>query len=284
MYNRVDGQYTRAVQADGSNRPADSSEFAQTLSELARRESRPSGELFDRMGLCFSKPHTSDVIVDSPSASRYSISSLPSSSELSSTPSSVRSLFNYRTAELSEANVNGICVGLVAEWLLDLPSSPSSRMRALLPDTEKHRSAASRQEQYEKLKAQLINDGADGGNLQARSTTLRKAGLEPFAEDTRYRFDTSSCIEIVKEITKDESIYLVRMGFAGGGAHIIATVTSNGATTLFDPNYGEFDVPSGQLGGLFKSLAERYRSPPNNLELSTVATQRISTVATQRMM
>ncbi|WP_439367454.1 YopT-type cysteine protease domain-containing protein [Bradyrhizobium sp. DASA03005] len=230
------------------------------------------------MGLCFSKPHTSDVILDSPSTSRHSISSLSSSSESSSAASPVRSLFDYRTAELPEANVSGICVGLVAEWLLDLPSSPSSRMRALLPDTEKHRSAGSRQEQYEKLKAQLKNDGAEGSrDLQARSTTLRNADLQPSAEETRYRFDTSSCIDrIVKEITKDESMYLVRMRFAAGGAHIIATVTSNGATTLFDPNYGEFDVPSDRVGGLFKSLAERYRSPPNNLDILTVATQRMT--------
>ncbi|WP_370141794.1 YopT-type cysteine protease domain-containing protein [Bradyrhizobium yuanmingense] len=58
--------------------------------------------------------------------------------------------------------------------------------------------------------------------------------------------------------------------------HIIATVTSNGATTLFDPNYGEFYVPSGRLVGLFKSLAECYRSPPNNLDIATVATQRMT--------
>ncbi|WP_271501514.1 YopT-type cysteine protease domain-containing protein [Bradyrhizobium sp. CCBAU 11357] len=148
-------------------------------------------------------------------------------------------------------------------------------MRALLPDTEKHRSAARRQEQYEKLRAELKNEGADGGNLQARSATLRNAGLEPSAEDTRYGFDTSSCIQIVKEITKDESMYLVRMGFAGGRSHVIATVTSNGATTLFDPNCGEFTVPSDGLGGVFMRLAERYRSAPNNLELLTVATQKM---------
>ncbi|MCA1360888.1 C58 family peptidase [Bradyrhizobium sp. IC3069] len=277
MYNRLDGQYTRADQADGSIKPEDSSEFAQTLTEVARRESLPSGELIDRMGLCFSKPHTSESIVYSPSNSRHS-SSLSSSSELSSTDSPVRALFDYRTAELPEANVNGICVGLVAEWLLNLPSSPSSRMRALLPDTEKHRSAASRQEQYEELKAQLKNDGAEGShNLQAKSTTLRDAGLEPSAEETRYRFDTSSCIDqIVKELTEDASMYLVSLRFAAGGAHMIATVTSNGTTTLFDPNYGEFSVPSDEVGELFKSLAERYRSPPNKMYISTVVTQRVT--------
>ncbi|WP_333939849.1 YopT-type cysteine protease domain-containing protein [Bradyrhizobium sp. CCBAU 11357] len=89
------------------------------------------------MGLCFSKPHTSDVIVDSPSASSDSISSLSSSSELSSTPSPARSLFKYRTAELSEANVSGICVGLVAEWLLDLPSSPKNANEGSAPGHRK---------------------------------------------------------------------------------------------------------------------------------------------------
>lgn len=278
MYNRVDGEYTRPGQADELSRPADSSEFAQTLTEVARRESLPSDESVDRMGLCFSKPHTSDAIDSSPSTSRHSTSSLSSSSELSSAGSPVRDLFDYRTAELSEANVSGICVGLVAEWLLSLPSNPSSRMRALLPGTENHSSAARRQGEYERVLTSLKEDTAEGShNLQAKSTMLRNAGLEPSGEQTGYRFGTSSRIDkIVKEVTRDASRYWVRLNFVGGGGHSIATATSNGTTTLFDPNHGEFAVASDRVGGLFKSLAERYSSPPNNLDISTVVTQRIT--------
>ncbi|WP_439399782.1 YopT-type cysteine protease domain-containing protein [Bradyrhizobium sp. PMVTL-01] len=236
------------------------------------------------MGLCFSKPHTSDAIDSSPSTSRHSTSSLSSSSELSSGASPVRDLFDYRTAELSEANDSGICVGLVAEWLLSLPSSsssrssPSSRMRALLPGTENHSSAARRQGQYEQVFTLLKEDGAEGShNLQAKSTMLRDAGLEPSGEQTGYRFGTSSRIaKIVKEVTQDASRYWVRLNFVGGGGHSIATATLNGTTTLFDPNYGEFSVASNRVGGLFKSLAERYSSSPNNLDISTVVTQRIT--------
>ncbi|MDA9406026.1 YopT-type cysteine protease domain-containing protein [Bradyrhizobium sp. CCBAU 45384] len=278
MYNRVDGEYTRREQADSLSRPADSSEFAQTLTEVARRESLPRDESVNRMGLCFSKPHTADAIDSSPSTSRHSTSSLSSSSELSSAASPVRDLFGYRTAELSEANVSGICVGLVAEWLISLPSSPSSRMRALLPGTENHSSAARRQGQYEQVVTLLKEDGAEGSHsLQAKSAMLRDAGLEASAEQTGYRFGTSSCIdEIVQEVTQDASRYWVRLNFVGGGAHSIATATSNGTTTLFDPNYGEFAVAPDRLGGLFKSLAERYSSPPNNRDIATVVTQRVT--------
>ncbi|WP_271606824.1 YopT-type cysteine protease domain-containing protein [Bradyrhizobium sp. CCBAU 11445] len=228
------------------------------------------------MGLCCSKPRTSDAIIYSPSTSEPSTSSLSSSSNPSSPARPIRPLFEYRTAELSEANVNGICVGLAAEWLLDLPSSPSSRMRALRPGTQNHSSAAMRQQRYEELKTLLQSDRGEGShNLQAKSTMLREAGLEPFARETRYRFGTSSRIDqIVNEVADDGSIYLVSLRFAAGGAHTIATSTSNGMTTLFDPNYGEFTVRSDQMGELFESLADRYRNP-NRHDIATVVTQRM---------
>ncbi|MCA1437334.1 C58 family peptidase [Bradyrhizobium sp. BRP20] len=272
MYNRVSGQSTRPNQTNEPSQPADSSEFAQTLMDLARRESSSPGELPDKMGLCCSRPHTSDANIYSPSTSDSSITSLSSSSSPSSPARPIPPLFGYRTAELSEANVNGICVGLAAEWIRNLPSSPSSRMRALRPGTETHSSAAVLQQRYERLKA-----AESSHNSQARSTMLREAGLEPSAEQKRYRFGTSSRIgQIVSEVTHDPSIYLVSLRFAEGDAHMIATSTSNGMTTLFDPNYGEFTVRSNQMGELFKSLADRYRNPPNELDISMVVTQRMT--------
>ncbi|WP_245508894.1 YopT-type cysteine protease domain-containing protein [Bradyrhizobium nanningense] len=228
------------------------------------------------MGLCCSKPHSLDAITYSPGTSPPSTSSLSSGSDSSAATSPVRPLFEYRTAELPEANVSGICVGLAAEWLLDLPSSPSSRMRALRPGAANHRSAATRQQRYEELKSLLRSESAEQShNVRAKSLMLREAGLEPSTVGTRYRFGTSSRIApIVNEVTKDASVYLVSLRFAGGGAHTIATSTSNGMTTLFDPNYGEFTVPSDQMAALFKSLAERYRSP-NGHVISTVVTQRV---------
>ncbi|MDA9463119.1 peptidase C58 [Bradyrhizobium sp. CCBAU 53415] len=272
MYNRVNGQSTRPTQTNEPSQPEDSREFAQTLTDFARREGPPAGELPDKMGLCCSKPHTSDANIYSPSTSDPSISSLSSSSNPPSPARPIAPLFDYRTAELPEANVNGICVGLAAEWIRNLPSSPSSRMRALRPGTQIHSSAAVLQQRYEHLKT------AEGShNPQARNMMLREAGLEPSAEQTRYRFGTSSRIDqIVNEVTHDPSIYLVSLRFAAGGAHLIATSTSNGMTTLFDPNYGEFTVRSDQMADLFKSLADRYSSPPNGLDISTVVTQRMT--------
>nr|WP_245327105.1 YopT-type cysteine protease domain-containing protein [Bradyrhizobium sacchari] len=224
-------------------------------------------ELPDKMGLCCSKPHTSDEIIYSPSTSNSSPSSLSSSSHPLSEESHVRPLFEYRTAELAEANADGICVGLTAEWLLNLQSSPSSRMSALRPGTDSHSSAAMRQSRYEDLK-----EGSH--NLEARSTMLSEAGLEPSAAQTRYEFDTSMG-QIASEVANDESAYLVSLRFAAGGAHTIATSTSNGMTTLFDPNYGEFTVRPDQMGEFFESLADRYSSSPNRLDISTVAIQSV---------
>ncbi|TFV68963.1 YopT-type cysteine protease domain-containing protein [Bradyrhizobium frederickii] len=277
MYNRVSDRSTRPNQADEPSGSADSYEFAQALTDLAQRESPPSRELSDKMGLCCSKPQTSDAVIYSPSTLEPSTSSLSSSSNPSSPARPIRPLFEYRTAELSEANVDGICVGLAAEWLLNLPSSPSSRMTALRPGTQNHSSAAIRQQRYEDLKSLLRRNRAEGShNLQAKRTMLREAGLEPFAQETRYRFGTSSRIDqIVNEVADDRSIYLVSLRFAAGGAHTIATSTSNGMTTLFDPNYGEFTVRSDQMGELFKSLAYRYWNP-NRHDISTVVTLRMT--------
>ncbi|MGY2843895.1 YopT-type cysteine protease-like protein [Bradyrhizobium sp. USDA 4524] len=277
MYNRVGGQSIRSDQADESNQSADTGSFAQALTECVQRESLPPEELSDRMGLCCSRPHTSDANVYSPGSSSPSTSSLSSDSNPSSPGRPIRHLFQYRTAELPGANVNGICVGLAAEWLRNQHSSPASRMGALRPGAENHASAAVRQRRYEDIKTELRNDRAGGShNLQAKSTMLREAGLEPADEQTRYRFGSSSRIaQIVNEVTADPSIYLLGLRFAAGGAHTMATSTSNGMTTLFDPNYGEFTVRSDQMGELFKSLADRY-SNLNGHDISTVVTQRMT--------
>ncbi|QOZ11722.1 YopT-type cysteine protease domain-containing protein [Bradyrhizobium sp. CCBAU 51765] len=276
MYNRVSDRSTRPNQADEPSGSADSYQFAQAMTDLAQRESPPCGELSDKMGLCCSKPQTSNAIIYSPSTSEPSTSSLSSSSNPSSPARPIRPLFEYRTAELSGANVNGICVGLAAEWLLNLPSSPSSRMRALRPGTQNHSSAAMRQQRYEDLKRLLRRNRAEGSHdLQAKSTMLREAGLEPFAQETRYRSGTSCIEQIVNEVADDRSIYFVSLRFAAGGAHTIVTSTSNGMTTLFDPNYGEFTVRSDQMGELFNSLADRYRNP-NRHDISTVVTLRMT--------
>nr|WP_225159345.1 YopT-type cysteine protease domain-containing protein [Bradyrhizobium sp. BRP56] len=229
------------------------------------------------MGSCCSRPDTSDASVYSPGPSDPSTSSLSSESSRSSPARPTRDLFDYRTAELPEANVNGICVGLVVEWLLNLHSSPSSRMSALHPGTQNHVSAAARQRRYDEIRTELRKNGPAGShNLQARSAMLQEADLQPSDEQSRYSFGSSSGMaQMVSEVTADPSIYLIGLRFAAGGKHTIATSTSNAMTTLFDPNYGEFTVRSDQMDEVFKSLAERYRKPPNRHEISTVVTQRV---------
>ncbi|WP_236843072.1 YopT-type cysteine protease domain-containing protein [Bradyrhizobium icense] len=178
---------------------------------------------------------------------------------------------------MPQANVDGICVGLTAEWLGNLSNSPSTRMNALLPGSESHASAAGRQRQYEGLKRLLRREGAGASqaDLQAQNTMLQEAGLAPSGREKKYSFgEPSSFSRMLDKITEDGSNYLLSLYFAGGDAHTIATTASNGMTTLFDPNYGEFTVQSDQMAGLFQSLANRYRNP-NGQHLSTVTTQKM---------
>lgn len=270
MYDRISGSSTCTRQADEPSQSVDSGSFTETLAGLAPQWSSQPGELPDKMGACCSKPHTSDANVQTSSASDPSTSS---------PESPATSLFEYRTADLRDANVDGICVGLTAEWFRNLNNSPSTRMSALTPGSQTHASAAERQQQYQNLKDQLRSRGAGSSqaDLQAQNTILEDAGLEPAGEEKRFAFGKSSNVKrMVNEINEDGSNHLLSLYFAEGGAHTVATSASNGRTTVFDPNYGEFTVRSDpdQMASLLQSLANRYRNP-NGQHLSTITTQRM---------
>ncbi|WP_246668278.1 YopT-type cysteine protease domain-containing protein [Bradyrhizobium elkanii] len=186
-------------------------------------------------------------------------------------------MFEYRTVELAQANVDNICLGLTSEWLGNLRYSPTSRINALTPGSEGHRAAAERQRQYQHLRAGLRSDGVESSqaDLQAKNTVLRELRLDPAGKEKEYSFDEpTSSARMFDKITADGSRHILSLRFAEGGRHSIATSASDGTTTLFDPNYGEFDVRSGEMDGLFHSLADRYRDP-NGLTLSTISTQKI---------
>jgi len=302
MYDRISGSFAFVSQADEPAHSVDSDGFTQTIAGLPCRSvsdphvssisapTRPFSldprtpmvklerfsyagdelaalQLPDKRGLCVSRPHTSDVNLHSSSSSSPSTSA-------PARPST--SLFDFRTAELSDANVGNICVGLTTEWLRHLDHSASARMNALLPGSEVHASAAERQQQYQQLKDVLLAGATPSqADLEAQNTILYEAGLAPSGREKKYRFgEPSSFSRMLEKITQDGSNYLLSFYFAEGGAHLAATSASNGMTTLFDPNYGEFTVPSDQMHSLFQSLANRYRNP-NGLHLSIVTTQRV---------
>ncbi|NRP75786.1 Cysteine protease avirulence protein AvrPphB [Ensifer psoraleae] len=228
-----------------------------------------SDELPEKKGICVSKPQTAG-------ASRHSSDSSTSASTSSPTSSST-SVFEYRTAELPHANVNGICVGLSAEWLLNHNNPAPVRMMALMPGSERHTTATERQERYQNLKRLLRSEGAGAheADRQAQNVMLREAGLAPSEEEKKYQFgEHSSFSRMVRKITQDHSTYLLGLYFAEGDAHTIVTSASNGTMTLFDPNYGEFSARSRNAASLMQSLANRYRNP-NGKHLSIITTQRM---------
>ncbi|MDA9497817.1 YopT-type cysteine protease domain-containing protein [Bradyrhizobium sp. CCBAU 11357] len=188
-------------------------------------------------------------------------------------------LFALRTATLAEANVDGICVGLIGEWLRNLPNSPRSRMNALEPESKAHRAAAEMQDKYQDIRARLRREGVNHSeaNMRAKNTVLREAtGLELIGEESVYSFDKpEERLRMRQQITADGSKHLLSLRFADvQPRHAIATSASNGEITLFDPNYGEFTGPSEEswTKELFQRLSNRYRSP-NGLIISTITTQ-----------
>jgi YopT-type cysteine protease-like protein len=189
---------------------------------------------------------------------------------------SADSVFGYRTAELHGANANLICVGLTAEWLTAAASGTAAeRMQALGPASERNAFAAARHRQYETNRYRLESEGADPAeaDLAAMNDVLRRAGLDPEEVVRRHRFtDPASLSSLLRKVTREGATHVLGLFFAEGGAHSVATRTSDGLTTLFDPNHGEFTVRASQAQELFEALANRYRHP-DGLNLSTITAQ-----------
>lgn len=222
---RISTSSTDAHQADESSESTDDGNFAGRLADLTLQGNLSPGGACEKMGLCCSRPHTSDAHIPTPS----SVSLTPPSSSPGSSPSPsqrpIIPLFEYRTAGLRGANVDGICAGLAAEWLLNLPSSPRSRMSALRPGSQTHVSAAMRQQRYEELKNRLQDNQPE--DFQPRDIMLQEAGLQPSKRRWGYQFGRSSEIAgIVDEVTEDPSVYLLSLRFPEGWpGHLVATST-----------------------------------------------------------
>ncbi|MGL3210434.1 YopT-type cysteine protease domain-containing protein [Bradyrhizobium sp. BR 1433] len=305
MHNRIGGPSTRPSQTHEASEPVDSDSFRQILAGVSsrsmtdphansspgptrprsivseppiieferlpfgtNRQNRrprtrlPPGELPDKMGCCVSTPQATD----------------PHNPSTSSPARPSNSVFQYRTAELHQANVDGICVGLAAEWLGILSHSPSTRMDALAPGSRMHDSAAVRQERYIDFKRELRGRGAGASqaDIEAQNRVFREANLDPSGKEKVYEFgERSSLLRMVRKITDGGSKYLLSLYFADGGSHVVATATLDGRTTLFDPNYGEFTAQPDEMEGLLESLANRYRNP-NGRQLTTITTQKIN--------
>lgn len=153
-------------------------------------------------------------------------------------------------------------------------------MTALSLGSDGHQTAATCQQNYERHVGSLRNEGVGGSDarLRARAIVLGEAGLVPSETGNTYTFgDHISFSELAHQITADGRKYSLSLCFERGGRHerhSVATSASDGMTTLFDPNYGEFTVPSADIAELFESLANRYRNP-NRLELLNITGQRV---------
>ncbi|UVO30202.1 YopT-type cysteine protease domain-containing protein [Bradyrhizobium arachidis] len=258
MPNRIGQSSTRPGQNDELNNSFNSDGFDKQLTDLARYRNLPPGDLPEGMGCCASN------LANSTSSPRMSTS-----------------VFQYRTAELRDANVQNICVGLVAGWLSNLAQSPSSRMAALSPGSNGHRSAARSQQRYEDIFRSLREDDVERSeaNFRARATVVTDAGFFPSNEGNTYAFgDTEQFSELKDKIVSDGRTYLLSLSFERDGRqehHLVATSASDEIVTLFDPNYGEFTIEPADVREFFRSLANRYRSPPNRMELLSITTQRV---------
>ncbi|RDJ04504.1 YopT-type cysteine protease domain-containing protein [Rhizobium grahamii] len=284
MLARINESFQCAGQACEPNVHSD--KFAATLEEIASQSALashassssaparpysflsqpPALDLMDKMGLCASRPHTSDAPNRSSSSSNLSILS----------PRESISIFPYITAELRDANRSGICIGLSTQWLRNIHTgNPSARMDALTQGTQGHESAAALQQRCEELKNRFRDQGAGASQAKFRALRcmLQEVGFR-LAAKAKYAFP-SDVARMINGITEENSAHLLSFSFADGNGHTVATATSNGMTTLFDPNYGEFTVQPNQLSSLFQSLSNRYLNP-NALDLRTITAQRVS--------
>ncbi|WP_368353531.1 MULTISPECIES: YopT-type cysteine protease domain-containing protein [Comamonadaceae] len=168
----------------------------------------------------------------------------------------------YRTAELTGANTEGICLGLSAEWLRRLGQSPADRMAALARGSASHAQAGQWQRQYADGKAMRRSSGTQTANadIQAQNAVLRAAGLRPADSDEVFDSNTPEVLPYVSDtIAVSGTKHLLGLYFTDGTAHTVATSASGRRTTVFDPNYGEFEARSREVESLLGSLIQRYR-------------------------
>ncbi|AVS68662.1 YopT-type cysteine protease domain-containing protein [Paracidovorax avenae] len=184
---------------------------------------------------------------------------------MESPPRHSTSLFNYRTAELEQANRDGICVGLVAQWLLRTERSPSDRMAALAQGTQSHAQAAWQQQQYQQGKDALRVQGMNAidADLRSQNDMLRATGLRPAGSQESYR--PHALADVARAISRNGTRHLLGLYFTDGMAHTVATSASAGRTTLFDPNYGELEASSRSVEDLLQSLGNRYKHPNGHI-------------------
>lgn len=226
----------------------------------------------DRKGACAGKnpAHPGSPRYSSSASSTSSASS--SGSGTDSPPRVSTSVFAYQTAELEQANVEGICVGLVTEWLRRPNQSPSGRMAALARDTPSHAQAALRQQQYQQDKDALRAQGmgASDADMRSQNDMLRAAGLRPADSEDIYRSDALS--DVARAVSTNGTRHLLGLYFTDGTAHTVATSAAGGKVTLFDPNFGEFEAPPRRMEGLLQSLSNRYERPNGHI-LTAVSVQ-----------
>ncbi|WP_084151498.1 YopT-type cysteine protease domain-containing protein [Paracidovorax oryzae] len=183
-------------------------------------------------------------------------------SRTGSSPGEGASAIPYCKAELVGANVEGICLGLVAEWLRRLDQSPVDRVAALARGTAGHAVAGQWQRHYADDKAARRSRGSEtaAADLQAQNAVLCAAGLRPAESDELYDWITPGVLPYVAgTIAETGAKHLLGMYFANGKAHTIAASSSGRRISLFDPNHGEFEARPREVENLLQRLVDRYR-------------------------
>lgn len=167
----------------------------------------------------------------------------------------------------------GVCYALCVEWIIrhraNKGESPASRIaRVGSRDSVLHASVTQRL-----YAAEFVNGGWGGLNhkdsqnaaMEHRNLRYRKESWEGYVNysDSEDMKTALKAIETWAGRTHEYAI--IAFDFVRGGGHATCSYKSGGKIAglgshlyFFDPNFGEFKVPSGKIKPFFKSLFDRY--------------------------
>lgn len=165
----------------------------------------------------------------------------------------------------------GICLSLCCQWMelhrkyhqmgggeRDRIDAMAIRIRGLMSDREWfHRAMGAQAGEY----AEVYK--GETKRIDRKNATGKKFGIS-FSNETQHRYvrHLAEAVDVKRGYVQTSFSFKAR---GGGGRHAICSYKSGGKIFglgahlyVFDPNYGEFRIPTGQIREFFDSLLNSY--------------------------
>jgi hypothetical protein len=154
----------------------------------------------------------------------------------------------------------GVCYSLMCEWFRLLMAGGMTANERMAKLEEDLKLAGSRQRIYTQVFADVLKDGGPGKTWHDVAAAMTKHG-KLFGLEFAYFVATQGGANVIKDhvsaTANKDGYYYLSIKFQLGGGHAIG-IYSGRPLLIYDPNFGEFEAPSGKRGSFFNALWNRY--------------------------